>query len=70
MLDWIPILVPVTLILWWYLRTIRADSLMLHRIDYGLCRGCGYSLRGSARRCPECGRPFRPHEKVPIRRDA
>ena len=49
---------------------LRAHADLLHRIDYGLCRGCGYCLRGCERRCPECGRPFRPHERVALRQDA
>ena len=63
-------LLALALVLWWYVRTVRQDSLMFHRIDYGLCRECGYNLRDSSDRCPECGHPFRPHEKVAIRRDA
>jgi hypothetical protein len=30
------------------------------RASRGLCAGCSYDLRGSAERCPECGRPIPP----------
>jgi hypothetical protein len=37
----------------WALRRRR----LRRRCASGLCRRCGYDLRGSAERCPECGAP-------------
>ena len=50
--------------------SLRRDGVLLHRIDYGLCRGCGYRLRGCVERCSECGRAFSPHEAAALRADA
>jgi len=38
-----------------WLRRFRRERLVRQRCRLGLCRSCGYNLRGIAERCPECG---------------
>jgi predicted amidophosphoribosyltransferase len=40
----------------WIIRAFRRD---LKRDREGLCMRCGYDLRHSLQRCPECGEPIR-----------
>lgn len=40
----------------------------LSRTRPGYCRGCGYDLRCSEVRCPECGRPITPREALAAQR--
>jgi hypothetical protein len=51
---WLPLLFTIVPPLWWLLGKMQK----LHRRRDGLCRECGYDLRASSDRCPECGTPI------------
>jgi hypothetical protein len=51
--HWFIALITMVLPAWWLLRRHRA-----HRAArLGICRSCGYDLRATPARCPECGAP-------------
>lgn len=39
---------------------LRRDQISRYRSSQGLCLACGYDLRESRERCPECGTPTAP----------
>jgi hypothetical protein len=52
---WVPIAVFTAFPLYWILVPIRAARRRAKRRRLGQCETCGYDLRGSSDRCPECG---------------
>jgi hypothetical protein len=51
---WFPIVLLGPLPAWWFRRTY-AGRLQRRRAVLGLCVRCGYDLRATPDRCPECG---------------
>jgi hypothetical protein len=51
--PWLVVAITGLLPSWWLLRAIRVRGRRLR----GLCASCGYDLRASPDRCPECGTP-------------
>ena len=51
--DWIPL----AFLALWASRIVRRQWLWHQRRRRGLCQTCGYDLRASPDRCPECGTP-------------
>lgn len=54
MLIYLPPVLAVIFLVGWNRRRKR-----MKRIEAGLCEACGYDVRGSADRCPECGTAIR-----------
>ena len=42
---------------WFERKQINSVLVRYTRIEKGCCPDCGYDLRGSPARCPECGHP-------------
>lgn len=53
----VPIGVTAALPVVWLAINLHRRSLRRRRLAAGLCLECGYDLRGSKDRCPECGTP-------------
>ena len=59
---WVIVITSISLsvaaLIWsiWIVRTVRRERRWFRQ---GRCLRCGYDLRSSRDRCPECGRPVR-----------
>ena len=51
---------------WQFVSYRRQEAEKLRRINNGLCIECGYDLRSNTDHCPECGREFKPYEKMKL----
>lgn len=51
-------LIAVSALVVWVVLALRRAREKRRRWKLDLCPQCGYDLRGSSERCPECGRPI------------
>jgi hypothetical protein len=56
--HWQAVAMTALLPLVWSFRRIRSVLTRRHRRRQGLCLRCGYDVRASPERCPECGKPI------------
>ncbi|HZL36481.1 MAG TPA: zinc ribbon domain-containing protein [Tepidisphaeraceae bacterium] len=61
---WLAALLLVSPVAGWVIVALRRGS----RLRRGFCRACGYDLRASAVRCPECGTAIAPAARASFRR--
>lgn len=70
--DWqarVPIWLPIAMLMWpLTAATLLPAARRRKRLEAGLCAGCGFDMRGTLDRCPECGTaPPRPHGEPKVR---